>query len=861
MGLYARRALGLSLAFLILCFAGFAAVASAAGFGVAPDGFSVRMLDSAGMPEVRAGSHPDRLQIDFAIETGDTSTRDLAIEMPPGFAGDPGAVPTCPRQAHEEGAECPSASQVGLVTFGSPGTPLPIYVLEPEADQVAAFTSKVGLPIPFQMELRPSDFGVTFSAEDLAEAAPSEGHVELWGTPADHQEAPTAPSQPFLTAPSICGSLTFTLRMRSREADATWQSASAQTAPLSGCADLHFAPSLRFALDNPVADSPTGMRMELSTPVASDAEGRAEAQIKDATIELPAGIGISPSAVGSLTACSDAQLAVDEGSDAHCPPSSKIGSATFDSPLVAEPLSGEVYIGTEAPGERFRLFVVVPGPGVTVKFVSALHPDPVTGRLAAALTDLPQVPIRRLTLVLAGGASSLIASPLECGAVTAKAGFVPYGGAAAVNSASSVAISPRPPATDCSPAPFAPRLEAKVSNPNAGRTTSFSTALIRADGEQLPRRFALTLPAGMNAGLGAIEECPAAGALGPCPAGSRIGSVRILAGYGPEPLALGGGVFITGPYRGAPFGLLMQVRAAVGQFDLGTLSFQSKASLDPASGRATVTTDQLPQASEGVPIRFREIDISMDRPGLVRNPTSCRDAVLDARLESSTGTTRSISSPLSLRGCRRLRFRPRFLIALRGSKRLVRGARPGMLVRTRPRPVEANLRSMRMALPPAFGFALGGLGQICSRVDARHGRCPANSRVGAAVARTPLLSEPLQGGVYVTSPKDNGGLPELSLALAANGVSLNATGRALLDHGRFVTVISDLADVPLRSFEMRLRGGSHGVLALRADLCGGDGRRLKAELDARGQNGARLSEEVPIGAGGRCGSKGGGHHG
>ncbi len=831
-------------------------VASAADFGIPPGGFAARMLNSSGEPETRAGAHPDRLQIDFALETGSTSIRDLSIEMPPGFGGNPAAIPACPRKAHDEGQECPSESQVGVVSFGSSGTPLPIYLLEPEAGQIAAFTSKVGLPIPFLMKLRPDDFGVTFAAEGLAEAAPSEGHIELWGTPAEHQEAPTAPPQPFLTAPPVCGPLTFTLRARSREEGATWLSASSETAPLDGCADLHFAPALEFHLDQPVADSPTGMRMELSAPASDDPEGRSEALIRDATIALPAGLGISPSGASSLAACSDAQLAVHESTPAQCPASSRIGSARFESPAIDEPLSGSVYLGTEAPGERFRLFVVVPGPGVTVKFVSALRVDAATGRLSAALTDLPQIGITRLTLAMDGGASALIASPLECGVATATARFVPYGGGAAVDSSSGVPISARPPGATCSgPPPFDPRLAAAVSNPLAGRPTGFSSSLFRADGEQLPRRFSLTLPAGMSAALGAIEECPAAGALGACPEASRIGAVRILAGSGPGPVPLDGGLFLTGPYRGAPFGLLMQVRAAVGPFDLGTISFHAKATLDPGSGRVTVTTDQLPQAAEGVPIRFQEIDISMDRSGLVMNPTSCRDATVGASIEASSGAVRSLSSPVALRGCRRLRFRPRFQIVLRGSKRLVRHARPGVLVRSRLRPGEANLRSLRLALPPAFGFALGGLGQICSRVDARHERCPSGSRVGGATARTPLLSEPLKGDVYVVSPKDDDGLPELSLVLSAMGVSVSATGSTSLDHGRFVTAITGLADLPLRTFEMRLDGGDHGVLALRAGLCGPDSRRVEAALGARGQNGARVSEAVPIGVGGRCGPR------
>jgi hypothetical protein len=196
--------------------------AVAAGPGIVPGSFVVRALDAAGEPETRAGAHPDRIRIDFALEAGDSGafTKDLAIDMPPGLSGSPAAVPACPRQAHEEGEECPPESQVGIVSFGSSGTPDPIYMLEPEAGQVAAFTSKTGLPIPLELKLRRDDLGVTFAAEDLAQGAPTEAHIELWGVPASHQETSAAEPRPFLTMPSTCGFLSFTLRIRSSEAGA-----------------------------------------------------------------------------------------------------------------------------------------------------------------------------------------------------------------------------------------------------------------------------------------------------------------------------------------------------------------------------------------------------------------------------------------------------------------------------------------------------------------------------------------------------------------------------------------------------------------------------------------------------------------
>lgn len=837
------------------------APAAAGEFGIAPEGFTARMLNAEGNAENRAGAHPDRLLIDFALNLEGSSARDLGFDLPPGLAINAAAVHPCPRQLVEAGEECPAESQVGsfeLVLSGGTAGKLALFELGSSPGQPVAFGTKSSFSSPVTTELRPGDFGISVEVSELPQEPIVEGHLELWGVPADHQQGTSIPREPLLSAPSTCGPLAFGFRVRSWEEGAQWLGATAETPALTGCQDLPFEPSVQVSLTDPVADSPTGMRTELSMPPESGAEGLAQAQIKDVTIEMPAGIGLSPGGAAGLSACSDAELGLGSGTAAHCPASSKVGTVELASPAIVGALAGTIYLATEKPGQRFRVFVVISAAGTTLKFVGALPAAAGGERLSAVLQDLPPLAISRLAISLDGGGGALLASPLACGTVTAVASFDPYGGGAPSTATAGVPIAPVPPATACTAAPFSPQLITTTTNRRAGRPTSFSSTVRRRQGEQLPARLAVTLPAGLSAQLGAVPACPpAAIAAANCPAASRVGSVRAKIGSGPSSATLHGDVYLTGPFRGSPFGTLIELPTAIGPFNLGSISLRGAAELNARSGRLTVTTDRLPDSYEGVQVRFQEIALNMDRQGFVRNPTSCSPSGTEMQLEAQGGATASASSPFRARDCGRLSFRPAIRMTLLGSGQLHRHGHPGLLASVRLPSGGANLRAIRMSLPPILGFGPGGLEEICSRPDAIVGDCPAGSRIGSATARTPLLAEPLRGSVYVAQPSGNG-LPDIWTHLEGGGIEMNLRGGAPAQGGSTTIDLTGLPDLPLSSLSLRLWPGARSAISLQARPChNGTLRSLTAPVSLRGQNSARRVLSVRIGAKAGCRSGGG----
>jgi hypothetical protein len=301
-----------------------------------------------------------------------------------------------------------------------------------------------------------------------------------------------------------------------------------------------------------------------------------------------------------------------------------------------------------------------------------------------------------------------------------------------------------------------------------------------------------------------------------------VGSLTVAVGSGPAPLTVAGGLYLAGPYAGAPFSLVAITPALAGGsaadplFDLGTVVDRVALNVDPRSGALSARIGSLSRSIDGIPLRVGGIDAVLDRPGFMRNPTRCADMAITVRLEGTTAPT--ADSGFRVHGCSGLRFKPR-LRAVLG-----RGKRPRLRLALRAKPGEAAVADAHLLIP---GTALTG-------PDGRR------SRIGRATAWSELLERRLTGPVFLRSRP--GGPPELVLALGPAG-ELEIAGRARRRHGGVGIDLLRLPDVELTTLVVRLQGGRHGLLAGAADICG---RRGLATSRLVAYDGAVRSRREPV---------------
>jgi hypothetical protein len=210
--------------------------------------------------------------------------------------------------------------------------------------------------------------------------------------------------------------------------------------------------------------------------------------------------------------------------------------------------------------------------------------------------------------------------------------------------------------------------------------------------------------------------------------------------------------------------------------------------------------------------------------------------------------------PFAVHHCIDLPFRPTVSMALSNRSQLRQDGRPGLRISARIPAGSANLRSATISLPPSLGPAAAGLQEICARREALAGNCPAGARLGAATARTPLLSEEMKGSVYAVQPRGSG-TPDVWAELSGDGLRVNLKGQTKTEHGRTSATFAGMPDIALRSFSLRLSGGKRGFFKLSGDPCRSRGGLIaRSRLD--GQNSATASARIPVSMPAGCGNGG-----
>ncbi|MGE5336037.1 MAG: hypothetical protein ACM3JL_01275 [Nitrososphaerota archaeon] len=630
--------------------------AAQAGFGIAPGSFSATATNADGTIDSQAGSHPFDFTVSFKFnldESGEVEgglARDIIVDLPPGFAGNPLAVPRCTRQQYEGAASrCPGDTQVGLLKATIPGLgqpTLPIFNIVPPPGVAAQLGGQViNLSTIQNASVRTEEgYGLEVGVFNVP-AEVSEATETIWGVPADpahdsqrgihafnngEGEPSSAPLQPFLTLPTSCvGVPEVTLKADSEfargvfaEETVPFRDGAGTPAPLAGCAAVPFSPRVTVQPTSGLAASPAGLDFGLKLPDDGllGPSAIAETEPRKTVVTLPEGVTVNASLAAGIGVCTPAQYGAEQlgtPPGGGCPESSKLGSVVARTPLLEEAIEGSLYLAApyDNPfGTLTALYLVARAPqrGVLVKQAGKVELDRATGQITTTFDDLPPLPYSDFKLHFREGARAPLVTPPACGEFRTVARLTPFSvpsdeGAVTVESPFQIERGADGGACPTGGLPpFHPGLLAGTIDNAAGSYSPLYLRLSRGTGEQEITRFSIKLPPGLVAKLAGVPFCPE-GAIAAararegtphggseelaspsCPAASQIGRTVVGAGVGSALAYAPGKLYLAGPYNGSPLSVLAVTAAKVGPFDLGTVVVREALRVDPETAEVFV---------------------------------------------------------------------------------------------------------------------------------------------------------------------------------------------------------------------------------------------------------------------------------
>jgi hypothetical protein len=801
-----------------------------------------------------AGAHPDFnlvMEYDSGDPSGSVKTYD--IHFAPGIVSYVNHVGMCTTEqfAIDDPAEsrCPADAQVGVVDTTATivlGIPTRvtlrggrIYNLEPPPGSPAALG--IDSPPPGELPLvahtkllvtvtiDPHDLALTARIHDLPNSA--EGlplHIDR----IDQTLFGYVNGRSFFTNPTAC--IPAPVTVTSTAYDGAVTSAEDAYTP-TDCAQVPFDTIMTVSADPPMSDSTSTISFNVK-PGQFDIP-RANSHVRQTTVTAPPGVLINPALAARLDACTDAQFAQSDTSvPAQCPPSSEVGDIDFVSPILGS-FPGRAYFGTQTATDRLRLFLNVPLYGANIKVSARVNPSYETGQITTDFDALPQIAFTDFTLTFKGGPRSALVTPTTCGTHTASSIVTPWSGGPADTSTASFETSWDGRGAPCQ-RPFGPSMATSVSNAKGGARTDFTLVANRPDRNVPIGRMTFHLPPGLvgSLALRGLVECPLnVAAAGSCPDSSRLGGVRAVAGSGTEPPTLPGDVYVTKPkVAGDPAGVSVKVPARLGPVDAGVVIVGARLLLRPDGGLDAIS-DPIPAFQLGIPLAMRQLTVTIERDGFMRNPTSCGTKTATGRFDSIGSEHADVSSTLHFTDCDRLAFQPGFKAFIGAKRRTRAGAHPPFTTVVTAREDDATIRRARVRLPRGIAANTASLNAACARDLFAAGSCPAQSRIGKAVALSPLHRDPVTGPVYlVKSPAGGSGLPRLVVQFRTP-VALQLEGIVTIGkRGGIATTFHVLPDLPITRFTLRFRGGAYGPLALTRSICR---RALRLPATFAGQNG------------------------
>ena len=530
----------------------------------------------------------------------------------------------------------------------------------------------------------------------------------------------------------------------------------------------------------------------------------------------------------------------------NVPANSAIGSVEIESPPLAQPLTGSIYVGTQKSsnpesGEEFRILVEAKEPkeGIDVRLVGNVAANKTTGQLtttfdekevgelAGALPEgLPQVPFTSVKLKF-DGAKAVLTSPSTCES-QATGQMEPWarpGTSTAVSSTIKLTADPGGGAcpTSARRSQVRPELHRgqridrggqvqPVQGPHRPRRRPAGAESRQRDAAQGPRRPTRRDPllrGSRTRRRGGEQRSRAAGETELLPRKRARTVTTVDRNRHRAAHAWAARRTSAGPYKGAPLSLAIITPAVSGPFDLGTVVVRVALNVNPMTAQINAVSDPIPNVFGGVKLDVRSIDVNINRYQFMINPTNCAAGATAGTINGggsnpavpAAWSSYAVSAPFQATGCNSLGFKPTLTARIKGGT--TRAKNPQIRVIVKAHKGDANIARTALNLPHSLFLDQGHIKQVCTRVQLAAQQCPSTAVYGHAEASSPLLKQKLKGPVYLVSSKHK--LPDLLVDLKGQ-INIQLDGVISSKHGGLKTVFNNTPDVPLKTFVLNMQG-------------------------------------------------------
>ena len=334
----------------------------------------------------------------------------IEATLPQGLLAKLAGVPLC-GEAEATTGFCPPASQVGTTTVGAGAGAQPVFVPQPGRPPTAAYLAgpykgaAYSLVVKVPAQAGPFDLG-TVAVRNGLYVDPDTTQVTaksdplpqiLQGVPISYRDVRVDIDRPnFIVNPTSCEPMATTSRLFSAAGTVATPSDRFQA---SGCRQLGFGPKLTLSL--------TGQMKRSGNPAlkAVLTQPSGQANIDAVSVKLPTSQFIDNEHINNP--CTRAEFAANA-----CPPGSILGTATAYSPLLDQPLTGNVYFRANGGVRELPDIVAALRGQISVDLVGFIDSVKVKGteksRVRNRFTLVPDAPVTKFEMKLKGGKVGLL---------------------------------------------------------------------------------------------------------------------------------------------------------------------------------------------------------------------------------------------------------------------------------------------------------------------------------------------------------------------------------------------------------------------------------------------------------------------